>query len=123
VVYATKENDQEINRVARLSFLSRKQVLQAMSNERKRLETEGSTIEELKRIKEAGRLSTELKELQKCRKQYVNKRRCPAGLHDKAFQHLFSQHTLSKHQIQETSLSEGNFGSGFCQCSVFTAGR
>jgi thiamine biosynthesis lipoprotein ApbE len=71
MVYATKENNEEINRVARLSCLSRKQVVQAMSNERKRLKAEGSTVEELKGIKEAGRLSMQLKELQKSLKQYV----------------------------------------------------
>jgi hypothetical protein len=83
MVYATKDNNEEINRVARLSCLSRKQVVQAISNERKRLKAEGSTVEELKDIKEAGRLSMQLKELQKSLKQYVKKRRCPAGLHER----------------------------------------
>jgi hypothetical protein len=36
MVYATKENSEKIDRVASLASLSRKQVLQAMSNERKR---------------------------------------------------------------------------------------
>jgi hypothetical protein len=80
MVYATKDNNEDINRVARLSCLSRKQVVQAMSNERKRLKAEGSTVEELKGIKEAVRLSMQLKELQKSLKQYVKKRHCPAGL-------------------------------------------
>jgi hypothetical protein len=83
MVYATKDNNEEINRVARLSCLSRKQVVQAMSNERKRLKAEGSTVEELKDIKEAGRLSMQLKELQKSLKQYIKKRRCPAGLYER----------------------------------------
>jgi hypothetical protein len=82
MVYATKENNEQINHVARLSCLSRKQVVQAMSNERKRLIAEGSTVEELKGIKEAERLKMQLKELQKSLKQYVKKRRCPAGLHE-----------------------------------------
>jgi hypothetical protein len=80
MVYATKENNEDINRVARLSCLSRKQVVQAMSNERKRLKTEVSTVQELNGIKEAGRLTMQLKELQKSLKQCAATRRCPAGL-------------------------------------------
>jgi hypothetical protein len=80
MVYATKENNEQINRVARLSCLSRKQVMQVLGNKRKRLKAEGSTVEELKGIKEEERLTMQLKELQKSLKQCVAKRRCPAGL-------------------------------------------
>jgi hypothetical protein len=81
MVYATKDNKEEINRVAHLSCLSRKQVVQAMSNDRKRFKAEGSTVEELRGIKEVGRLSMLLKELQKSLKQCVKECRYPIGLH------------------------------------------
>jgi hypothetical protein len=41
MVYATEENSGKIDRMASLTSLSRKQVLQAMSNERKQLKSQG----------------------------------------------------------------------------------
>jgi hypothetical protein len=56
MVFATKENYENINRVVELTCLSREQVVQAMSNERKRLKAQGTTVEELNAMKENGRL-------------------------------------------------------------------
>jgi hypothetical protein len=47
MVFATKENYKNINRGVELTCLSREQVVQAMSKERKRFKAQRTTVEEL----------------------------------------------------------------------------
>jgi hypothetical protein len=60
MVYATKENYDDIQRVVELTSLTRAQIVRAMSNERRRF-----TELELNTIMETGRLSTQLKDIRK----------------------------------------------------------
>jgi hypothetical protein len=82
MVFATKENYENINRVVELTCLSREQVVQAMSNERKRLKAQGTTVEELNAIKENGRLGAQLKDLRVSLQDCIDRGHCPPGLHD-----------------------------------------
>jgi hypothetical protein len=55
MVYANKANEQAIKRVVALTCLSRKQVVQAMSNHRKRLKAKGYTDGDLRQLEGASR--------------------------------------------------------------------
>jgi hypothetical protein len=71
MVYATKENSEMIDRVASLTSLSRKQVLQAMSNERKRLKSQGYKDCDSKLIATTGGLSKQIEEVRQSWQVYV----------------------------------------------------
>jgi hypothetical protein len=71
MVFATKENYENINRVVELTCLSREQVVQAMSNERERLKAQ-----------ENGRLGGQLKDLRVSLQDCIDRGHCPSGLHD-----------------------------------------
>jgi uncharacterized protein with von Willebrand factor type A (vWA) domain len=77
MVYVSKENDEAINRVAALTCLTRKQVVQAMSNHRKRLKAEGFTDEDLNLIKTTGGLSKKLDDMQELLQTCLDQRHCP----------------------------------------------
>jgi hypothetical protein len=78
MAYATKENSEKIDRVASLTSLSPKQVLQAMSNERKRLKSQGYKDSDLKLIATTGGLSMEIEEVRQSLQVYVEQEQCPS---------------------------------------------
>jgi hypothetical protein len=77
MVYANKENKEAINRVVTLTCLTRKQVVQAMSNHRKRLKAEGLTDQDLKLIKSTGGLSKQLDAMHDSLQACLDQRHCP----------------------------------------------
>jgi hypothetical protein len=77
---ATKENKGRIDRTADLTGLTRQQIVRAMSNERRRLKAEANTEVERNIIKEAGKLSIQLKELRKSLQGWIDEGRFPPGL-------------------------------------------
>jgi hypothetical protein len=77
MVYANKANKEAISRVVALTCLSRKQVVQAMSNHRKRLKAEGYTDEDLKLIGTTGGLSKQLDNLRVSLQLCLDQRHCP----------------------------------------------
>jgi predicted component of type VI protein secretion system len=87
MVFATKENNDTINRVASETSLSRKQVLQAMNNERKRLKTQGFKDADLNLIVTTGGLSRQLDELNQSLQVYRDQKRCPPEIVDKLQEH------------------------------------
>jgi hypothetical protein len=78
MVYATKDNNDKIDRVASLTSLSRKQVLQAMSNERKRLKGQGYKDSDLTLIETTGGLSKQIREVTQSLQVYVENKQCPS---------------------------------------------
>jgi molecular chaperone DnaK (HSP70) len=78
MVYATKDNNEQIDRVASLTSLSRKQVLQAMSNERKRLKGQGYKDSDIKLIETTGGLSQQIQEVTRSLQVYVEEKQCPS---------------------------------------------
>jgi hypothetical protein len=82
MVYATKENSEMIDRVASLTSLSRKQVLQAMSNERKRLKSQGYKDCDLKLIATTGGLSKQIEEVRQSLQVSVEQEQCPSHVVD-----------------------------------------
>jgi uncharacterized protein with von Willebrand factor type A (vWA) domain len=80
MVYANKENKEAIDRVVALTCLSRKQVVQAMSNHRKRLKAQGFTDQDLKLIKATGGLSKQLHDMKESLQACLDQGHCPPHL-------------------------------------------
>jgi predicted component of type VI protein secretion system len=87
MVFATKETNETINRVASETSLSRKQVLQAMANERKRLKTQGFKDTDFNLIVTTGGLSRQLDELKQSLEVYREQEQCPSEIVDKLQEH------------------------------------
>jgi hypothetical protein len=62
--------------------LSREQVVQAMSNERKRLKAQGTTVEDLNAMKQNGRPGPQLEDLRVSLQDCIDRGHCPSGLQD-----------------------------------------
>jgi hypothetical protein len=82
MVYATKENSESVNRVVELTCLTRKQVHQAMSNERKATQSPGNDRSGLNAMTKTGRLAAQLKDLRGSLQDCIVGGHCPPGLHD-----------------------------------------
>jgi molecular chaperone DnaK (HSP70) len=104
MVYATKENNDKIDRVASLTSLSRKQVLQAMSNERKRLKGQGYKESDIKLIETTGGLSKQIQEVTRSLQVYVEQKQCPSHVVAQ-LQELQSVVVCNPHTLDDQTLT------------------
>jgi hypothetical protein len=82
MVYASKDTKESIDRVVSLTSLSRKQVVQAMSNERKRLKAQGYKEADLRLIGTTGGLSKQLEDIKRSLQACIDKKHRPCHVED-----------------------------------------
>jgi hypothetical protein len=80
MVYATTDNQQNIEEVAALTGLTRNQVVQAMNSERKRLKAQGYTDQDLKMMNTTAGLSKQLQEIRLSLQSFLDQGYRPSNL-------------------------------------------
>jgi hypothetical protein len=82
MVYAGKDTKESIDRVVSQTSLSRKQVVQAMNNERKRIKAQGYNDADLRLISTTGGLSKQLADIKRSLQACIDKKHRPSQLED-----------------------------------------